>query len=683
MKKIAVSGIVLLIAMSPLFRGLFFSLESSIFLAIIALLSVIYLMAKLANKEPMYFNKFIFIFGFLLVAAYALSFIKAVSFRDNITTLMQYAVYFIVSLILYDYYQDKRQAFGSDIITTVIISGFINAIIGIEALTGSLNIFGATFIGKRIGATFQYANTASIFFVVCLLFLLAITNTSEKAFSRVLFAGIGNTIFLAMLLTGSRGGYIVGVVVLLLYFLMQPSGKKLISIGSFVCIALPALFFVTRVSALGNSHDNMLLTEWIVLSFTMAIIMGLFYEGLKRLCSRLNRRLLVGIVIAVPLLVLLIILYYKGFSGILPKNIVDRFARLSINDINVFRRLEFDEWALRLIHDNWVFGLGGGGWTSLYESVQDIYLTARSVHNNYFQVFVESGILGFLSYFAVVIVSLYYWFIAWKKSMDVKQKIIIAGLSCGFISLVVHSSFDFDLTFPSVALLFWALIAGSAVYLPEMIKEKTTIKKLQFSLKSSTAKIILICFCSALVSLYGIYALSAYYADKGMKYMDSGDLSASRAYYEEAYSLDPINAGYTFELTKLYNNFSENSNEPENMKNWEEKARAAAERSIALDPYYPAYTEMLVRTYLNSGMLPEALQNAEKLIKYQPLKTSNYELLARCYLEAADYYIKNQNIDEGKKLLILCSQIDNLPHVEINEAILGYKEQALDSLREY
>lgn len=687
MKKIIVFLLILIIALSPLFRGLYFALEATAFLTIIALLSVIYFLVKLAKKELIHFNKWHLLFGSLLVVGYAISFIHSVNVRENVNTLIQFTEYFVVSIILLDYYHDKKQQFGWIVMLPVIIAGFINAVIGLESLSRAFSILDVTIESKRIGATFEYSNTAAIYFTVCLLFSLTLTNITNKILARVVFTGIGSTIFLATLLTGSRGGYIVSFVVLVIYSLIQPPKYKLKTFCSFICMALPAFIFVTKISTQTNSHEYIQLTKWLLFSFLAAIILGIIFETLKKLLSKTKLKPIWGFVtLFLVLTVITVIILNRGLSAILPESIIQRFAsfaKLGLSDRNVFLRLEMDKWALLLIKDNWVLGLGGGGWNSLYYSVQEIFFSAKVAHNNYLQVFVESGILGFLSYCAVILVSLWYMFISLIKTKDNTHKLILTGLSCGFLSLVLHSSFDFDLTFPSLALLFWALIAGSAIFLPDSPSDNLKIKKSMLVVNNSNMKIILVVICSCLLSLNGLYTVSAYYADRGNKAMIARSYKASQANFQEASRLDPINPVYYNELAKLYKYYASISTESKDTQVWLKMAKQTAEKSVSLDENFPDFRELLVQIYFDSSMPLEALDNAKRLIECQPCKSSNYELLAKGYLEAADYYIKNNDTDKGKGLLQLCSQIDNLPYVETNETINDYKQQASSLLEKY
>lgn len=678
MKKIAVSGIILLISISPLFRGLFFNLETSAFLTAIALLCVAYFFSRLVNHEDFYFNKWMIIFGSLLLVAYALSFIKAVDTRENLETMMQFAEYFIVSVILFDYFHDKKQQFSLFVMIPVVITGFICAVIGLEALTGAFSVLNNALILQRIGSTFQYANTAAIYFVICLLFSLTLINSSDNAIVRVLLAGIGDILILALLLTGSRGGYFVGAIAIFLFLVLQPSACKLKGIGFFLCMLLPALVFLRKISATLGTLDYISVTQWLGLSFLIALIICVFFQLIIKYSNKVKPVYRYTIlVLCLIISVLLIIVFKSRITGIIPQSIIERLVTFKLDSVSIVDRLEYNKDAFKLISDNWISGLGGGGWAALYQSVQERFYTARAVHNNYFQVFVEAGILGFLSYIFIVLVSVYNAVRSFIKAEGPKTKIHTVGLLCGLLALVIHSAMDFDLSFSSMALLFWVMIAGSAVYNSDINKNKTAFKHKAFlATNKGIVTIIFIILCSPLVSLNALYTAAAYNGQEGLNYIDAGNYSAARVYYEEASRLDTENPVYTFQLTKLYNYFAEKSTEPEIIKEWRGKARTAAEKSTGLSKSYPAYTEILAQTYFASDMPLQALESAEKLIKYQPCKSSNYELLARGYLEAAAYYIDNQEIDRGKDLLKKCLEINKSPYTEETSVFRQYEDKA-------
>lgn len=682
MKRIIAGIMVVLIAFSPLLRGLFFAVEAYVFLSVIALLSVIYFISKISNKERIHINKWLSVFGLLLIAAYIISFVNSVNVRENITALLQFSEYFIVFIIVYDYYHDKKQKLGKLLMSSVLISGFINAFIGVQALSKAFPIFDMTLNDIRLGGTFQYANTAAAYYAICVIFALALISLSKSLLLRVFLCGIGNTILLAMLLTGSRGGYIVSFAAFLFYFIIQPFGQKLKTIGAFFCIFVPAVFVNSKISALTGSKDYMALTKWIAIAFGASIAFALLLELFLIITSKLKHKrafgaLILGLISVGGVLFVL----NKGLSAIMPDYIIKRFANISLYDTNIHLRLEFDEWALRLISDNWLTGRGGGAWDSLYQIVQDEFYMARFTHNHYLQVFVESGILGFISFLGLIILSLLFMVKALLRTKETAEKLLISGILSGLLLLAAHSAIDFNLTFVSLSLLLWVLIAASAVFLPQKREEVFSEKNTTKQSGSNTFRNVLVVVSSILLSLTALYALSSYNAERGYYSMLDKKIPEARGYYEEASRLDPINPVYYYQLAKIYNYYADQSTKEENETIWRNEARVSAERSIALDACYPDYRALLVQVYLKSGMPVEAVKHIEAVIKYQPLNIINYEVLARVYYETGKYYLENNENAQGKEYLLKSTEVKKMHNIEETDLILSYRQKALSLLK--
>lgn len=687
MKKVIVFLMMLTIAISPLFRGLFFSFETSAFLAILALFSFFYFMIKLSNKEPMHFNKWFLVFGLMLVTAYALAFLKAIYLRDHIQMIMQYIEYFIVSFILYDYYYDKKNQFCFTLMLTVTLSGFINAVIGIEALSHISIALSETLNsgGKRVGGTLQYANSVALLFGVCIVFALTLINASKKSFFRILLTAIGNVLFLAMWLTGSRGGLIVAAAALFLLFIIQPNGHRLKSLGTFMCMVLPAFYFLQRISSLTGLKDIVSISKWIIISLVSSAILAILYELIILATSRVKieskassaLRIIMTLTFLVALLIL-IIFFKDQLLSLIPRNIIQRFQRIGLDDINIYYRLQYDKDALKLISENWLFGYGGKAFSSLLYGVQDFFYVCTDVHNHYLQIFSEAGVIAFLGFSVLVISSLIRLIKGCIKEKEFVSKTYSAGLLIAFLALAIHSSFDFNLTFVSLALLFWALMVGAAIYSPANTENKQGNKSIIIS--KPLVDIILVVFTSALLSLNGLYTASGYNEYIAVKYLSVKNYKVSQIHFEEASRLDSLHSAYHMQLARIYNYYGDTSLNSDLAVKWRNKAFDSIKKSVMLNPYYPTNIEILALTYFKANLPLDALENVQRLIKIQPLENKNYELLARGYIASAQYYIQNDQIDKAKELLLLCTQIDTLPNVVPNNTLSAYKEEALSLL---
>lgn len=695
MKKIAVMGIIILISISPLFRGLYFNYEAYAFLAALALFSIIYFFSKMINNESVHINRLFAFLGIILIAATALSFIKAVNPRGNLGSLLLYTELLIVFMVLYDYFYDKKQRFMQAIVLPVLLAGFVCAAVGLIALTGRFNIWEVTITNNRIGSTFQYANTASIYFAICFMFAITLANASKSILLRVLTAGMGNIIVYAFFMTGSRGGYIVGMAAILLLLAIQPSGRKFSGGISFLCMLVPVFITMKSFNMSTAAHDNLGAVKWLAISFLLTAVFYLLIYLLLRIIIK-DRHITMpkgsGFVFAAALagFMILAFVFRNSLFSLLPPMLSNRLARFSFNDINVLYRLDFDKDAIKLLAANWLFGLGGGGWKALYQSVQEYFYTAVFVHNDYLQVFLEHGILGFSSYIVLVLFAAASAIYSFIKAKDNTLKTYSAGLLCGFLALVLHASFDFDLSYVSLNLLFWLMFAVSAVSLPgvsgdtgEGKRKSLFTGKWENTMNNRTGKIILIAICSVLFSLYALFFAGAYNEQIAYNYMQESNFKAAMAYDEEAYRLDPANTAYTFELAKQYHYYANRSTNEENTQIWLEKARAAGEKSVKGNKYYPVHVNTLVRIYLDSDMPLQALEYAQDLVSYQKFNSEVYELLARSYINAARYYEMIGNNEKVKELLIKCIEIDKDPYLHRSKIIKPTEVNSAGKMAEY
>jgi len=117
--------------------------------------------------------------------------------------------------------------------------------------------------------------------------------------------------------------------------------------------------------------------------------------------------------------------------------------------------------ATRIIAGFPILGVGLGGFRSIFPMYKTlpVQLTFTHVENDYLQLVVEMGIVGFTIGMAFIAVIVRYV----MKSLTLKRSTytrgIIIGLSAAAAAMLVHSMFDFNLHVPSNGLLF-ALILG-------------------------------------------------------------------------------------------------------------------------------------------------------------------------------------------------------------------------------
>lgn len=110
------------------------------------------------------------------------------------------------------------------------------------------------------------------------------------------------------------------------------------------------------------------------------------------------------------------------------------------------RRIYWND-ALQLWRKHWLLGVGGGGWAVLYPSV-----FVKYAHQQYLQVALDTGILGGLTFIAMITGSLW----AGLRRGHTGRSSLLAIILFG-----IHIAFDIDLAYPLIFGLFIMLLTGA------------------------------------------------------------------------------------------------------------------------------------------------------------------------------------------------------------------------------
>ncbi len=86
-------------------------------------------------------------------------------------------------------------------------------------------------------------------------------------------------------------------------------------------------------------------------------------------------------------------------------------------------------------------------------------------HNNYIQIAAETGVMGLISYLAIIFISVRYSFLVYKKSINKEMKIIALGFIGMWIWYCVQSCFDTYLFGDKFSMMFWLMVGlNGALY---------------------------------------------------------------------------------------------------------------------------------------------------------------------------------------------------------------------------
>lgn len=318
---------------------------------------------------------------------------------------------------------------------------YITLIFGILALDeisyrvfeAPLNFLGGGYVEDttyRVSSVLQYANILGL---LCLLSIICIVFKLDKNKSGKLKKAILNTLFLffttIILLTESK-------MILLLYvgFMLYNiiSTKKVVKLIIFICNLILGFLIVALFK-----ETNAVMAIPIFLFYTLYLLL-LFNIKTKR-----NK-----ILFCTVFLVVAIAFFAIFFDYILNIGMISSIKDYFLNFNSTKLRMIYYEDAIRLITSsplNFIFGLGGNAFRTLYETVQSVEYISLETHSLFMQVFLESGILGLISTIVLVVYLLI-------KSSSNYKKIM-------FLITVIFSCFDVFLTYTFMIYVLAILIA--------------------------------------------------------------------------------------------------------------------------------------------------------------------------------------------------------------------------------
>lgn len=161
------------------------------------------------------------------------------------------------------------------------------------------------------------------------------------------------------------------------------------------------------------------------------------------------------------------VLNYKYLST----SLVSKIKNINLNTKSAWERGIFVKDALKLIKDNFLFGIGGDGWQYREGEVQSYYYWAREVHSYPIQVLLEFGIVGFLALIGIVILVIKYSYLYLKKKIDVEYITIL----CSMLIVFLHSFLDFDMSYMCIMIMMFVLLGiVNAMVVPRNCNKKKT-----------------------------------------------------------------------------------------------------------------------------------------------------------------------------------------------------------------
>ena len=300
--------------------------------------------------------------------------------------------------------------------------GIACSVLGILVYADWLPIEGAMNAG-RLQFTFQYANTAGLWFSVVA--ILAFTSRDARLFK------LGFLPLVALLFTQSGGAIVLFGIVSLIMLKVWLREDKDLRLAGFLIQAIISLAVAALCVIMPNTIAVIVVMIGVVASMGMQKKLRKVYRVEK------HRRFIplgIGLVMALCCCVAMLL---SGRLLQASQTIVERLIQV------------YD--AAHLLTMDPLLGVGPDAWRYLYPYIQSAQYHAASVHCGYMQIALDAGLVGLALFLVMLVLGLVRLF----RQKDYGSFLVVGLIAC-------HGLIDFDFQFASILLLLVFLVSDSS-----------------------------------------------------------------------------------------------------------------------------------------------------------------------------------------------------------------------------
>ena len=603
-KKCSYGVIALLIMLPVMFRGLFFEFDFSVYAAIA--LAVVAVVAFL--------KKFSCLFG--------------VNKGLAVTEFLKYVAVLVIYFISKNVAKDGGGK--TTILFAVVLAAGVSSVISLLTAAGVLNYpaaYSSSEIEKWLNGTLQYHNAYGAL-VVCALFISSVLNREKSKTIKIVNGILGYFIAFGMLMSYSRGAWVTAPFAFIVYMIFADKEARLSFFEIAATGVLATVVVLGKFASFVESENTAMALLWLFIGFVIYAILYLIASLVFKYFKKMKyfNAAAITIVAVVVLFAVVIVLMPSLFAGILPEALVQRLSGISFGAETAKERFVFYKDALDIAKKSFVFGSGGGAWQDLYGMSQSYYYSSTQAHSFVMQVLVETGLLGLLVWFAVLVI-FYVKAISLFVKKEADRNIIAAAVS-GATVLIVHSFIDFDLSITAVLIILLALLGVVFAY---ENKEKN-INKFVFS-----------AICLVLIAPFVLNAIAAKAYDKGMTFFANEQYKIAAEQFAKSSLLKPYDG-----VSLSYKAASESMEDVKQSKR--EAIVADMEKAEKLAPNSMPVTQNAISVYSNLGAYEIAMDYARKVVTLQPMNMDNYIAYFASGYRVVSFYYKGENPKVAKKI---------------------------------
>lgn len=654
----------------PFFSGLFFESYWLPYQVFIGILAVLFLAVKRSNGG-MVSLKLFDVTTAALVMCYIFSVFVAVNVRGAVGETLKIGTYFLLFYLISCSISSVKDVVT--ILKTFYWSGIGATLISLGTAFGTFDYPGA-FKDGRIYSTLQYPNSFAAYTIGLLIIGLYLTERKQKQYWQIIYS-VTNFLFLVGFFGAkSRGGLLTLLAILLIYFIGLPGKYRLSIVTKTIFSALIAFLYINNVFSQIPRHGS--LYYWGLM--TVACLLSILPDIVKGMVPNLNiagkrRNIIVYGLIGIILVGAMIGFTISSFrdsdiqSG--KEQAVNRFSEISLSSRNSQERLVFYQDALKIVKDHPLLGTGGRGWTALYRQYQGYNYATTEVHNQFLQVWVESGTLGFIAFLSIWVAAIITAVHCLKRVTENEDKLLIWTILCAALALGMHSLLDFNLSIPAIAVLLWGLF-GCIRAFQRLTEAREPIWQIQLPIKGRILKLGSLVLTGLFLSISLVLLISLNYGDKGIEKLHQRAFVPARDELKKAVQVNPLAGNYLASLAESLMWLGNDNDNEQDLKS----ALVYINKAIRLEPRNPDYRLVKGKILLLLDQVEQAVSEFEKASELSPYEQNYADYLAETYFLVGKYFYEKEDKTKAKKYLAKAAVYPELVTRRINIIEPRYKE---------
>lgn len=404
--------------------------------------------------------------------------------------------------------------------------------------------------------------------------------------------------------------------------------------------------------------------------------------------------------------VCLLIILAVGWFGWQP--IIERFESIKNAEGDIAeQRLVIWKDSLQIIKDFFVTGVGLGNFMNIYPAYRSILgdAIAEHAHNDYIELLVDGGIIGFVLFLMFLFIVLYKSFKVYLKRKELYSIYLFTGSMTGIFAILIHSFTDFNMHIGSNGLYFFFLAGLCVASANTRLREGLLNFNKSINIPIKFLKLLVIFLMILILIFYfGVITGQIFYdsiKDKRLNTKTSNDeLKHIRKLAYMASYFDPFEAKYAYAIANAEKLLSNNKvaykyykravcllptngeylqrfglimSEFKNYESAENLLNAGIKYNVTSAERYKRYALWL----FSMGRKHDGLKIIKESINLEPSKTKEY--IALMVLSGLnDYEISYSMPDKAEPVLIFADYLLKVGRDDMADQMF---KKALDYLR--